>query len=351
MHLSKEIYRDDHSSNTKQIFYNDKKQVTGILETGKNSSGGHGLLSVYAYTGDNYRIIKYDHETKSYAAFIAKGHTILTTGNWYAVDEAFSTHEYKFENKLLVAEHYHNARHGTKESVTYTYQNGLKVSETKVTEDGTVLKTDYLYKNGILQSKLLLSNNRFSEQIIYVYGNDEVLLEEQRFYKHKDTQYMASQKKFFYNAQKEVEKTEYYGRYDGKMVLYRREEAIRQGNTLTKKEASVSAIEHMIGYYDLAALHETLKERGMEWAIPTYDKRYAETATFDAQSCTIEKYDDKGNVTEIKYVDPHSRETFGSAFFRNEYNEKSQLEFTISYRIVDGGKMEESSIRKFYYLD
>jgi len=351
MRLSKEVYRDDHSSNTKQIFYNDKEKVAGILETGKNSSAEHGLLSVYEYSGENYRIVKYDHETKSYAAFKAKGHAILGANDWHTAAEAFSTREYKFENKLLVAEYYHNVRYGTKESLSYTYQNGLKVSETKVTEDGAVLKTDYLYKNGLLQSKLLLSNNQFSEQIIYVYGNNEVLLEEQRFCKHKDTQFMASQKKFFYNAQKEVEKTDYYGRYDGKMVLYRREEAIRQGNVLTKKEASASAIEHMIGYYDLAALHDTLREKGMEWAIPTYDKRYAETATFDGQSCTIEKYDDKGNVAEAKYIDPHTRETMGAVFFRNEYNEKSQLEFTISYRIVDGGKMEETSIKKFYYVD
>lgn len=350
MRLSKEVYRDDHSSNTKEIFYNDKKQITGILETGK-SSEEHGLLSVYEYTGENYRVVKYEHQTKSYAAFIANGHVILGADNWHSVTEAFSTREYKFQNGLLIAEHYHNVRYDMKESLSYTYQNGLKISETKVTENGAVLKTDYTYQNGLLHSKLLFSNNQFSEQIIYVYGNNQVLLEEQRLCKHKDTQYMASQKKFFYNANNEVEKTEYYGRYDGKMVLYRKEEAIRHGNVLTKKEASVSAIEHMIGYYDLAALYDVLREKNMEWAIPMYDKRYAETATFDAQSCTIEKYDDKGNVTEFRHIDPHSRETLGSMFFRNEYNEKSQLEFTICYRIVDGGKMEESSIKKFYYVD
>jgi len=350
MRVFKEVYRDEHSSNTKEIFYNDKKQITGILESAK-SSGEHGFLSVYEYTGENYRIVKYGHETKSYAAFKDKGHTILHTNNWHTVEEASTTREYKFENGLLVAEYYHNIQYGTKESLTYTYQNGVKASETRIAEDGTVLKTTYTYHNGMLQSILTVSNGQFSEQIIYVYGNTEVLLEEQRFGKYKDTQYMASQKKFLYNAEKEVEKTEYYGRYDGKMVLYRKEEAIRQGNVLTKKEASVSAIEHMIGYYDLAALHDTLRERGMEWAIPTYDKRYAETATFDAQSCTIEKYDDNGYVTEVKYIEPHSRETVGAMFFRNEYNEKSQLEFTISYRVVEGGKMEETSIKKFYYVD
>ncbi|MCF6404688.1 hypothetical protein L3C95_17455 [Chitinophaga filiformis] len=351
MHLSKEIHRDDHSTSTKQIFYNDKKQITGILETGKSSSGERGVLSVYEYTGEDYRVVKYGDETKSYAAFTAKGHAILATGNWHTVNEAFSTNEYKFEKGLPVAEHYHNIRYGTKESLSYTYQNGVKASETRVTEDGTVLKTIYTYVNGILESKLLLNNDKFSEQIIYVYGNNHVLLEEQRVNKYKDTQYLASQKKFFYNAKKEVEKTEYYGKYDGKMILYRIEEAIREGNVLTKKEASVSSIEHVIGYYDLAALHDTLKERSMEWAIPTYDKKYADAAVFDVQSCTIEKYDDKGNVTEMKYMDPHTRETIGSVFFRNEYNEKSQLEFTIAYRLVDGGKMEETSIKKFYWLD
>ncbi|SHN36835.1 hypothetical protein [Chitinophaga sp. CF418] len=351
MRLSKEVYRDDHSSNTKQIFYNDKKQITGILETGKNDTAEHGLLSVYEYTGENYRVVKYGHETKSYTAFKTKGHAILGASDWHTVDEAFSTREYKFENGLLVADHYHNIHHGTKESLNYTYQNGLKVSETRIREDGTVLKTNYTYQNGILQSQLLLSNGQFSEQIIYVYGNNQALLEEQRFNKHKETQYLASEKKFFYNAKKEVEKTEYYGRYDGKMVLYRTEEAIRQGNVLTKKEASFSGIEQVIGYYDLAALHDTLKERSMEWAVPMYDKKYAEKPVFDAQSCTIEKYDDRENVTELKLVDPHTRETYWTTFFRNEYNDKSQLEFTICYRIVDGGKMEESSIKKFYYAD
>ncbi|UPK68550.1 hypothetical protein [Chitinophaga filiformis] len=351
MHLSKEVYRDEHSTHTKQIFYNDKKKVSGILETGKHSSAEHGLLSVYEYTGENYRIVKYGHETKSYAIFKAKGHTILGAGNWHAIDEALSTREYKFEKELLVSDHYHDIRYGTKQSVNYTYENGLKVSETSVNEDGTALKTNYTYHNGILQSKLLLNNNQFSGQFIYVYGNNNVLLEEQQFGKHKDTQFMAAQKKFFYNAKKEVEKTEYYGRYNGKMVLYRTEEAIRQGNVLTKKESSVSSIEQVIGYYDLSALHDTLKERGMDWAVSMYDAGYADRAVFDAHSCSIEKYDDKGNVSELKQVDPQTRETFSTTFFRNEYNEKSQLEFTICYKVVDDRKMEESSIRKFYYLD
>lgn len=351
MRLSREVYRDEYSSHTKETFYNDKDQITGILETGKSASGENGLLSIYDYSGENYRVVKYGNETKSYAAFIAEGHTILGKNNWHSVAEASSTREFKFEKGLLIADHYHNIEYGTKSSLSCSYQNGLKVSETRTTDDNTILRTDFTYQNGVLQAKRSFTNNQFTDQIIYVYGNNQLLLEEQKFLKHKETQYLSSQKNFFYNAKKQVEKTEYYGRYDSKMQLYKVEEEIRQGNVLTKKSAVISNVETMIGYYDLAAMHDMLKQQNMEWAISMFGKKYFETATFDAKSCIIEKYDDHGNMIDIKSVHPDTGETYGNAVFRNEYNDKSLLEFIISYRITEDGKMEESDIKKFYYRD
>lgn len=351
MRLSKEVYRDEHSSHTKETFYNDKGQITGILEIGKSASGENGLLNIYEYSGENHRVVTYSNETKSYAAFIAQGHTILGKNNWHSVDEAFSIRECKFENGLLVADHHHNIHYGTKNSLTCSYQNGLKVSETRTTEEGTVLRTDFTYKSGILQAKHSFTNNQFTEQIIYVYGNNQLLLEEQRFCKHNEAQYLASEKKFFYNAKKQVEKTEHYGRYDSKMQLYKIEEEIRKENVLTKKSAVISNVEMMIGYYDMAALHAMMKKENMEWAISIFEKNYFKTAEFDAKTCTIEKYDSHGNMIEVKYVHPDTGETYGSAVFRNEYNDKALLEFIICYRITDEGKMEESDIRKFYYRD
>lgn len=349
MRLFREVYRDEHSSHTKETFYNNKDQITGILETAKSASGANGFLSVYEHSGENYRVVKYNNETKSYAAFIAGGHTILGKNNWHFVEEASSIREFKFEKGLLIADHYHNIQYGTKDSLSCSYENGLKVSETRTTEEGTMLRTDFTYQNGILQAKRSFTNNQFTEQIIYVYGNNQLLIEEQRFLKHKETQYLASQKNFFYNAKKQVEKTGYYGRYDSKMQLYKVEEEIRQGNVLTKKSAVISNVETMIGYYDMAALHDMLKKENMEWAISIFDKKYFETASFDANTRIIEKYDDNGNMIEIKYVHPDTGETYGKAIFRNEYNEQSLLEFTICYRITEEGKMEESDIKKFYY--
>ena len=351
MRLFKEVYRDEYSSSTTETFYNAKDQITGILETAKSASGENGFLSVYEYSGENYRVVKYSNETKSYAAFKAQGHAILGKSNWHSVEEASAIRELKFEKGLLISEHHHNIHYGTKNSLSCTYQNGLKVSETRVTEEGTILRTDFTYQNGTLLAKHSFTNNQFTDQTIYVYGNNRLLIEEQKFCKHNDTQYLSSQKNFFYNAKKQVEKTEYYGRYDSKMQLYKVEEEIRQGNVLTKKSALISNVETMVGYYDMAALHDMLKKENMEWAISIFDKKYFETAGFDANSRTIEKYDDNGNVIEIKYLHPDTGETYGKVVFRNEYNEKPLLEFTICYRITEDGKMEESYIKKFYYRD
>jgi hypothetical protein len=184
---------------------------------------------------------------------------------------------------------------------------------------------------------------------IYVY-KDGLLLEEQQMRKYQGIQYMALQKKFFYSAQKELTKTESYGRYDSKMPLYSTEENIRAGNTLTKKSAVISNLESVIGYYNLSALHEMFRREQMDWAISLFDAKYLATAVFDGKSCTIEKYDDHGHIIESSFMHPENHaEVLAKMLYRNEYNDKDLPEFVISYRMADDGKMEETDIKKFYY--
>jgi hypothetical protein len=337
MYLTKEIYRDAYYSTRREIFYNDKKQVTALLETSRTESGESGNLSVYDYSGENYRITKYDSAAKSYAAFINRGHKILGEKNWHSPAESGSVQQYKYENGQLIAEDYVNTEYGTAYSLTYVYENGLKVREIKTSDDGTVTRTEFQYENGKLQFKVILINDQFGEQITYVYGNDQLLKEEQRIYKHESIQYPAFSQQFFYNEQKEVERTEYYGRYNSGMFLYKVDEAIRSGDIL--------------GYYDMQALHSQLKTDNMEWAIEMCTSRYFETNPLYLVNHTVEKYDDKNHVIHSRIINPETGQTLGEMVYRNEYNEQSLLEFVISYRTTDEGKIAECDIRKFYYCE
>jgi hypothetical protein len=177
------------------------------------------------------------------------------------------------------------------------------------------------------------------------------LSEEQKFLKHKESLYLSSQKKFFYNAKKELEKTEYYGRYDSNLHLYKVEEIIRKGNERTMKHSFIPDLEMVIGHYDLATMHDQLKRENMEWAVSIFNKQYITTAKLQTFNHTIETVDDQGNIVETKMMHPENNEEMGKVLYRNEYNDKSLLEFVICYRVTEEGRAEESSIRKFYYKD
>jgi hypothetical protein len=367
MPLSKEIHRDEHFTHTKEyntngdlvseeyktgtqirskkIHYNNKKQITSIIETNKDSGLlQDGQLSLYVYTGDSYRLFKYKHSTTTFADYLSS--TPLTSGK---ENEAHYIGNIKTENGLLISEHHDDREEGTRSSVTYTYNNGVKVSEIKVAADGTTTKIDFTYEGGMLKTKLTSINSQFSDMMIYTYQHN-LLSEEQKLCKHNNEQYPSLQKKFFYNTKKEIEKTEYYGRYNGGMFHYKTEETISKGNIATKKLFEVENAEMVMGRYDLAMLHSELKRDNMEWAVSMFDSKYFQTHRLQEMSCTIEKQDEKGNIIEMLLMHPINKgEIMGKVAYRNEYNDKSLLEFAISYRLTEEGKMEEMDIRKYYY--
>ncbi len=352
MLLSKEIVRDGQSTFRKETFYNDKKEIVGILERTAmhdNSAPESGNLYIYEYTGQNYRIIRFESGSNSYKNF-QPGHLLAGKRDWYSIADAVSTHDYKFEQGLMVADHYHNIQFSYKELVDFTYKDGLKVSETRTKEDGSVYKSVFTYEKGNLLSKHTTLNGQYLDIITYVY-RDGKLVQEEQMLRYKNTQYCATQKKYFY-AGNELAKTEYYGTYAGKFPLYKVEENIRKGNTVTRKFAVISNLETMIGYYDLAALHEFLKKENMDWALPIYTKDFLANARLDATSCQIDTFDDKGTVIEMKIMHPedHNQE-MTRMVFRNEYNDNGQLEFTIVYGPTENAKQEEREIRKYYYRD
>lgn len=350
MPLTKEIYRDEYSQQAKEIFYNDKQQIVGTLEVNKTNGEEHGQLAVYEYSGESYRLIKYESGTKAYAHFVSQGQTVLGKTGWYSIEDAYSVQDFKYENGVLVAENY-RGREGVQYSVSNSYHNGMKVSETTVAVDGTVTKVNFVYQGKTLLSKATIVNDQFSDQINYLYYQDNLLSEEQKFRKHKESLYLAIEKKFFYNAKKELERTEHYGRYDSKLHLYKVEETSRKENERTTKYFSIPDLETLIGHYDLATMHDQLKRDNMEWAVSVFDKHYITSAKLQMLSHSVESVDDHGNTTESAIMRPETDEEMAKMFYRNEYNDRSLLEFVICYRLTEQGRMEETNIRKFYYKD
>jgi hypothetical protein len=349
MPLTKEIYRDEYSQHTKKIFYNDKQQIAGTLEVFKTNGEERGELSVYEYSGESYRLLKYENGTKAYAHFASQGGMALGKTGWYSVGDALSVQDFKYEKGVLIAENY-QSREGVKYSISNTYQNGVKVSETTVAADGMVTKINFVYQGKTLLSKATIINDQFSDQINYIYYQDNLLSEEQKFLKYKDNLYLSGQKKFFYNAKKELERTEHYGRYDSTLHLYKVEETIRKGNERTTKHFSIPDLEVVIGHYDLSTMHDQLKRDNMEWAVSVFDKQYITSAKLQMINHTVDAVDDHGNITETTLMHPEKdNEEMAKVLYRNEYNDDSLLEFVISYRMTEDGKAEESSIRKFYY--
>lgn len=376
MHLAREVYRDAYSSyknefnvnglpvleehknenyfSSRKTFYKDNKQIIGILYTVSSVENPsviqEGSLSIYEYAGENYKVITYEKGTGSFDHFKSPDDLMPGKTQWHQIGEASSIQEFTVEKGVVLAANYQHLKDGSKSAQTYSYKDGLKIAETNTAEDGTVTSTYFNYESGILANKIVSVNKEFAEQVVYIYQN-KLLAEEQILRKYNSIQYLSLQKKFFYNSHKELEKTAYYGRYDTGMHLYKTEESIRKGNVLTKKYAAIANLEMMVGYYDLAALHAMMRKEHMEWAIDIFNKKYIETAVFDAKTCTVEKYDDKGSVIEIQPVNPdnNTEAMYGKAVYRNEYNEQSQLEFIIAYRVNEDGKTEEMDIKKYYY--
>lgn len=348
MRLWKEIYRDAGTIARKEIFYNKKGEIIGIFETISSEENDGGTLQVYDYSGENLRIARYQHGTSTYNTFLSKGQELLTTANWHKLDEAWHIREEKYKDDLLIYEQSHSIRHNITTSASYEYLDGLKVAEKTVTEEGTVLRSVFTYKQGVLESKTTFSDEKFSEQVVYIYGENKLLAEEQVIHKYKDTQYLSQQRKYFYYDDKKLLRTECYGRYDGRMILYKVDENIWEGDVVTELGSFTSNADFITGYYDMEALYAMLRDVQMEYNIPHFDKQYMDRLGLDIKTKTVKKYDHMNKEVEVSYCDVEFNEVVNKMVYRNEYNENSLLEFVISYS-DDEGKLEERDIRKYYY--
>lgn len=348
MRLWKEIYRDADTTAHKEIFYNDQKQIIGILEKIKSEENDGGTLQVYDYSGENLRIARYQHGTSTYDTFLLKGQQLLGTANWHKPEEAWHIREEKYEKGVLIYEHSHNIRHNITTSVSYEYRDGLKVAEKRVTEEGVVIRSTFTYQQGILASKLTLTDEHFTELVTYIYGENKLLAEEHIMQKYKDIQYIAQQRKYFYNDDKKLCKTEHFGRYDGRMILYKVDENIWEGNVVTELGAFTSNADYITGYYDMEALYAMFRDAQMEYNIPHFDKQYIDRLGLDIKTKTVKTYDHMNNEVAVAYWHVELNEVLSRMAYRNEYNEQSQLEFVISY-VDNEGTMQERDIKKYYY--
>lgn len=355
MTLYKEILRHAGSTTIKETFFNKEKKHIAILETYTYVSEGSngGVLSVYNYTGESYRLFRYDQETDTYKRFMKEGHAVLLTPGWHTEREAHYIRDCKYEKGLLMEEHTHHVRYDEKASITYTYDKGVKSSEIRTMADGTKITINYVNdSNGLLLSKSTLTNDVFTEQINYTYSGNRNVELEQTFRMHNGQKFLAAEKKYFYNPKNKLEKTEYYCRYDGHLYLYKVEEEILKDDVVSKKSSTIPEIDIAIGYYDLAALHSYFKENNMEGYISYFGKDFAAKGRLMLSAYTIETLDKHGNPVETKVMHPEKpEEQLTMVTYRNEYNEASLLEFVITYILNDNGKLEENSIRKLYYKE
>ncbi|ACU63759.1 hypothetical protein [Chitinophaga pinensis] len=348
MRLWKEIYRDADTTAIKETFYNEEGQIIAIAEKIKSEENDGGTLQVYDYSEQHLRIARYQHGTSTYDAFLLKGRQLLGTGNWHKLDEAWHIREEKYEKGMLIYEQSHSVRHNIKTSASYEYRDGLKVAEKSVSEEGTVLRSVFTYQYGVLESKTTFRDEQFAEQVIYLYGESKLLTEEQIVHKYKDAQYLAQQRKYFYYDDKKLLKTEYYGRYDGRMILYKVDENIWDGNVVTELGSFTSNADFITGYYDMEALYAMLRETHMEYEIAHFDKQYMDRLGMDIQTKTVKTYDHMNKEMAVAYWHVEFNEVLSKMVYRNEYNEQSQLEFVISY-VDNEGRLEERDIRKYYY--
>ncbi|SIT26590.1 hypothetical protein SAMN05421788_10712 [Filimonas lacunae] len=350
--LISEKYKTEEYSHTRELTYNDQKKPVSNLFVAMHKTAvdtDRSVLQVYEHTGDSYRILYFTATSKAYAQFTTAGFKAAPGSKWYQEQESAYIDEFITENGVLVAEHKHNCTEGTKSSIIYRYANGLKTEETSTTEDGTVTVVKYQYEKGLLQSKMTLTNQQFTSLFTYVY-KDELLINEEQMGKYNEANYPAFTKKYFYNTQKKIEKTEYYGLYDGKMQLYKIEETVYKGNVTTTQLSQVENLDWVMGYYNLAALHNWLRSQGMDELVAMYNSQFIAKTGMSKLGCTIKKVDAQGNLIEqvMKFPDEHAK-LMSKVVYRNEYNEANQLDFIISYRVNEGGKPEEMDIKKYYY--
>ncbi|MBV7530942.1 hypothetical protein [Chitinophaga sp. sic0106] len=355
MKLYKEVYRHAGTTTIKETFFNKGKQTIATLDTYKDTNAGtHSAeLTLCIHTGESYQLSRYSHTTETYKRFEKAGPALLATANWHNVKEAHYIKECKVEKGVVLEEHTHNIAYEEKDSVKYTYNNGRMVSEKRVLADGSIITTNYVYDSkGATLSKAVLKNDIFQSQVNYLYQNNGLLALEQTFHSHKGLKFLAAEKKYLYNTKNQVEKTTWYGRYNGQLYLYKTTEAILDKDRLTKKSAGISALEIAIGYYDLDALHQYFRENKMEGYIPYFDKDFIANNKFTPLQHTVEKLDQQGNPVETRLMNPEKpEEQLTMATYRNEYNEADGLEFVITYIQNDQNQQEENSIKKFYYRE
>ncbi|MBN9297539.1 MAG: hypothetical protein J0I41_11035 [Filimonas sp.] len=353
MLLYKEVLRHAGSTTIKETFFNSEKKIIAILELYQDVSPDRtgGVLSVYDYTGESYRLLRYSQDTNSYKRFRKEGPVLLLTPGWHTTSEANYSQECKYDKGLLMEKRIHNIAYNEKESTVYFYEKGAKTIEQKVMTDGSRVTINYVNdSNGVPLSKATLKDGVFTDQVNYNYQPGGLLSVEQIFKPHNGQKFAATEKRYFYNAKKQVEKTEYYGRYNGQLYLYKVEEEIRKGDTVSKKSSGMPELEMAVGYYDLAALHSYFKENNMEAYIPYYDKDFAAKSRLMQFNYAIDKLDQQGNPVETSIMNPEKpEEQLTKVAYRNEYNEDSLLEFVITYILNDKQELEENSIKKLYY--
>lgn len=353
MKLYKEVLRHAGSTTIKETFFNDEKKTIAILDTYQNINpdSNNGELSVYDYTGESYQLIRYNQDTNTYKRFRKDGPALLATPNWHTVSEAHYIKECKYDKGLLLEENTHHIGYNEQESITYLYDKGAKITEKRVMADGTRITINYVNDSkGLSLSKATLRNDVFINQVNYTYQQDGQLLSEQTFHLYNGTKFLAAEKKYFYNSKNQLEKTAYYGRYNGQLYLYKVEEENRKDDVISKKSSGISSLDISVGYYDLAALHSYFRANNMEGYIPYFDKDFAAKGQLTLFNYSIEKLDQHGNPVETSIMHPEKpEEQLTRVTYRNEYNEDSLLEFVITYILNDGNQLEENGIKKFYY--
>jgi hypothetical protein len=309
--------------------YNDKKQITSILiEESDVNHNKEKLLKSYEYNGDDYRVLTYVTHIRNYVDEMSDKSLIYGIDDWLHVDKLICVEEFKFKNNKKIYESYFNIR------TNETRQNTFKEEETKAKE---IISSNRTSDDGYGSYEELVKHSEGFD--LHKYENG-LLLKTQEMKTHNGENFLAFETRYTYNTKHELIKSEYFGRGNGEMVLFKVVEETKECNKVefTVKEAFY--LRHYLGYFDIESMMQQIDAHFKEM----YYENTLSNTDFDCCIKTVQHLDSAGNVIHSTSTNALTGEFYDRYIHHYEYNNEKQLEFEVSFM----QKSEVEPLRMFY---
>ena len=319
-----------------EFFYNTEGKVLKVLEEEADSNyNQEKRLKFYEYNGEDYRTLTYLTHQRSYED--ANSHEYMIEGikNWHVVDKLVSVEEVKFKNSKKIYENYYNLI--TNERSEKTFNPEPPPPSRQTTRQVTSSASNNSYTETICDE---------NSKMINAYENG-LLCKTEFIYTHKGEEYLAFKEIYSYDNIKIKYKTEKFGRFNSKLILYKVIEEHKNDGVLETTMKEISHFADNAGFYDfklmIESIDEDLRHVFKEDMYDNYD--------FDYCIKTIEHFDSKGNVINSTSMNPCTGEFYDSYLYHFEYNDEGLIEFEVTFRQrSEDLPMENIGIKRYYYV-